>query len=100
MNCGDVITAAAGTYSNSSFAAGEWGTVTCAANNSAAWVKCATFDACKISVAAGGSSPGMHIDNSYWACRDLRLPWRGLRLTTENASGRSRAPSTLLRFIT
>ena len=42
-----------------------------------AWVKCATFDACKISVAAGGSSPGMHIDNSYWGVQGFEVAVAG-----------------------
>src|ERR1700688_834034 len=49
VNCGDVITAAASTaYAAANFTSGKWGTVTCAGGNNVAWLKCATFDACKI----------------------------------------------------
>ncbi len=63
VNCGDVITAAAGTYSASNFNIGNWGTVTCPAGNNVAWLKCATFDACKIS--ASGTQ-GMKVTASFW----------------------------------
>jgi hypothetical protein len=64
LNCGDVIVAAASTgYSESNFYTGKWGTVTCAAGNNVAWLKCATFDACKISTNA---NQGMWVDKSYW----------------------------------
>jgi hypothetical protein len=36
--------------------------VTCAANNSVAWLKCATFAACTISSTSGG----IYVDKSYW----------------------------------
>src|SRR5580704_5903953 len=51
VNCGDTITAAAGTYSQSNFTSGKWGTVTCAGGNNVAWLICGTFDGCKISTA-------------------------------------------------
>ena len=63
LNCGDVIIASAGTYSFSNFGNGKWGTVTCAAGNSVAWLVCATFDACKISA---GANFAMDLDHSYW----------------------------------
>jgi hypothetical protein len=67
VNCGDVILAAASTsyvYSNFNY---NWGTVTCPAGNNVAWLKCAAFDACKITVSVGGlSNHGMSINNSYW----------------------------------
>ena len=63
LNCGDVIVAAAGQYNNANFYTGKWGTVTCAAGNSVAWLKCATFDACKIHAT---SNQGMWVDKSYW----------------------------------
>src|SRR5713101_5055172 len=67
VNCGDVIVAAASTaYSYTSFGY-NWGSVTCPAGNNVAWLKCVTFDACKITVSAGGdSNHGMSINNSYW----------------------------------
>src|ERR1039458_10071105 len=49
VNCGDVIVAAASTaYSAANFY-GTFGTVTCATGNNVAWLKCTTFDACKLS---------------------------------------------------
>lgn len=64
VDCGDVILAAPSTaYSASNFATGAWGTVTCPAGNSVAWLKCATFDTCKISSSA---LAGMWVDQSYW----------------------------------
>jgi hypothetical protein len=74
LNCGDVITAAAGTYATSSFSSGNWGTVTCAANNNVAWVKCATFDACKIS--ASGTF-GMFLTKSYWGVQGFEITSTG-----------------------
>jgi len=64
VNCGDVILAAPSTaYSASNFATGAWGTVTCPAGNSVAWLRCATFDTCRIS---SSSLAGMWVDQSYW----------------------------------
>jgi hypothetical protein len=62
LNCGDTITASAGTYATYIFTSG-FGTVTCSAGNNVAWVQCATFDACKISPTTGD---GMDINASYW----------------------------------
>jgi hypothetical protein len=63
VNCGDVISAVPGTYSASNFNIGDWGPVSCPAGNNVAWLKCATFDACKIS--ASGTQ-GMKITASFW----------------------------------
>ncbi len=63
LNCGDVIIASAGNYSNANFYTGKWGTVNCPAGNNVAWVKCATFDTCKVYASA---NQGMWIDKSYW----------------------------------
>ena len=63
VNCGDTITAAAGTYSSGNFQSGKWGMVTCSAGNNVAWLKCATFDACKVTATA---SDAMWVDQSYW----------------------------------
>jgi len=41
-----------------------WGTVTCFSSN-VAWLICATFDACKISVPSG-TLDGMRVSASYW----------------------------------
>jgi hypothetical protein len=40
-----------------------WGTVSCPAGNNVAWLKCETFDTCKISAT---SYQGMYVDASYW----------------------------------
>src|SRR6266702_8028290 len=64
LNCGDVIVAAASTsYSATNFYTGKWGTVNCSAGNNVAWLKCATFDACKIYTT---NNQGMWVDKSYW----------------------------------
>jgi hypothetical protein len=77
VNCGDVIIAAASTsYSAANFGYGKWGTVSCPAGNNVAWLKCATFDACKISTS---SSAGMIVDASYWGVQ-------GWEATTTNTS--------------
>lgn len=66
LACGNTVTASAGSYSNANFGPGEWGAVTCAAENNVAWLKCATFDACKIDVPPGSSNPGMYVDQPFW----------------------------------
>lgn len=65
LNCGDTITAAAGTYAASSFNA-TFGTVTCAAGNNVAWLQCATFDACKVSANAAPGLAVISVNASYW----------------------------------
>jgi hypothetical protein len=71
VNCGDVIIAAASTsYSAADFGSGEWGTVSCPAGNNVAWLKCATFDACKITAT---SSDGMWINKSYWGVQGWEI---------------------------
>ena len=66
VNCGDTITSAASTsYSAVNFASGKWGTVTCPAGNNVAWLKCATFDGCKISGLTSLQN-GMTVSASYW----------------------------------
>ncbi len=65
LNCGDTIIAAAGNYSSTNLTAGKWGSVNCPAGNDVAWVQCATFDTCKVSVTSG-VNPAVWIDKSYW----------------------------------
>jgi hypothetical protein len=66
VNCGDVIIASASAvYSAANFYSGKWGSVECPAGNNVAWLKCATFDACKISVSSG-TLDGMRVSASYW----------------------------------
>ena len=76
VNCGDNIIAAAGTYAAGSFNTGSWGTVNCPSGSNVAWVRCATFDACKISSTSG---QGMWIDESYWGVA-------GFEVTTTTAA--------------
>ncbi len=72
VNCGDVIIAAASTsYSSADFASGKWGVVNCPAGNNVAWVKCATFDACKITATSG--EDGMHITGNYWGVQGWEI---------------------------
>jgi hypothetical protein len=74
VNCGDTITAAAGTYSTNNFGSGKWGTVTCAGGNNVAWVICATFDACKITAVG---TQGMKISASYWGVQGFEATGSG-----------------------
>jgi len=67
LNCGDVIIAApSSSYSGDHFTTGNWGNVACSPGDTAnvAWLKCATFDACKITVSSDDNS--FYIDKSYW----------------------------------
>lgn len=65
LTCGSTITAAASTsYLASTFTSGNWGTVSCPGTADVVWIKCVTFDACKISDATG--TGGFNIDQSYW----------------------------------
>ena len=75
VNCGDVLTAEAGTYSSGNFQSWEWGIVTCAAGNNVAWVKCATFDGCKINSPSG--QPGIQIGKSYWGVQGFEVTTSG-----------------------
>ncbi len=66
LTCGDVIIAApSNNYAASSFAGGKWGKVTCAGRNNVAWLKCASFDACKIRITSG-TLDGMRVSASFW----------------------------------
>jgi hypothetical protein len=76
VNCGDTITAAAGTYANANFITNQWGTVTCPANNNVAWLICATFDACKINATSAGQG-GIWIDESYWGVQGWEVTVTG-----------------------
>jgi hypothetical protein len=75
VNCGDVIMAASGTYSNANFYTGKWGTVTCAAGNNVAWLECAAFDTCKIDATDGNQ--GMWVDQSYWGVQGWEVTTSG-----------------------
>lgn len=65
MTCGSVIQAAASTsYAEANFYQSNWGAVDCPASNDVVWLKCVTFDACKIT--SGGGNPGIYVDANYW----------------------------------
>jgi hypothetical protein len=75
VKCGDVLMAIEGAYSNTNFQSYDWGTVTCPAGNNVAWIKCATFDACKISSTNGKS--GVQIGKSYWGIQGFEATTTG-----------------------
>jgi len=71
LNCGDVILAAASTaYAPANFSYNKWGMVTCAAGNNVSWLKCVTFDACKMRIT---STDGFHVDNNYWGVQGFEV---------------------------
>ena len=66
VNCGDVILAApSAAYMATNFRPGMWGVVSCPAGNNVAWLKCANFDACKITINTAGHN-AMTPTQSYW----------------------------------
>src|SRR5215469_2975064 len=70
LNCGDVIVAKPGFYSNANFYTGRWGRVNCPGGNNVAWLSCETFDGCKINASA---NQGMWIDQSYWGVQGWEI---------------------------
>ena len=58
-----MILAAAGNYDSANFWNDKWGHVNCPAKNNVAWLKCATFDTCKISSTARAD---MFVSASFW----------------------------------
>jgi hypothetical protein len=80
LNCGDVVTAAAGTYTYSNFGATSWGTVTCTAGNNVAWLACVTFDACVITT--NGTVNGMVPNSSYWGVQGWQFNMTGSPTST------------------
>jgi len=73
LSCGDVIAAAASTsYASGNFQ--NFGAVSCPSGNNVAWLKCATFDACKISTS--GQS-GMTVNQSYWGVQGWEVTTSG-----------------------
>jgi hypothetical protein len=75
LRCGDVIIALASTsYDSSNFNSGHWGNVSCPDNNNVAWLKCATFDGCKLY----SGSEGIYVDHSYWGVQGWEVNvWGG-----------------------
>jgi len=64
LNCGDEIIATESTaYDANNFIFNKWGPVNCSGHG-VAWLKCNTFDACKIIGASG--SGGMVVTASHW----------------------------------
>jgi len=57
-------------YSSAHFNSGNWGTVGCSAGNNVAWLKCETFDGCKV-LAHG--TPGFYVDKSYWGIQGFEV---------------------------
>jgi hypothetical protein len=70
LNCGDLIVAKGGSYSNGNFYTGKWGRVNCPAGNNVAWLICETFDACRINASA---NQGMWVDQSYWGVQGWEI---------------------------
>ena len=70
LNCGDEIIATPSTaYDSANFNSGKWGTVSCPSGNSVAWLKCATFDGCKIY----STKFGVYVDKSYWGVQGFEV---------------------------
>jgi hypothetical protein len=81
LNCGDTILAAPGTnYQQGNFADGQWGAVTCSPGSAAdvAWLKCATFDGCKL---AATNQNGMWVTASYWGVQGWEVSAIGEQAT-------------------
>lgn len=79
LNCGDLISAAASTaYVSSNFSSSSWGVVSCPSSNNVAWLKCATFDACKITETGGAYV--MNVGQSFWGVQG----WELSATTTDN----------------
>lgn len=76
LNCGDVILAQPGNYNSANFYNQKWGVVNCPSKNDVAWLKCATFDTCKISTA---TQHGMFVSGSFWGVQ-------GWEITTTSTS--------------
>jgi hypothetical protein len=79
VNCGNTIIALPSmSYSASNFGSGQWGTVNCPypASN-VAWLKCQTFDGCKINASSAFAQPIMGISNSYWGIEGWEVTSEG-----------------------
>jgi hypothetical protein len=67
LNCGDTIIASVSNAYNYWQFDYTFGPVSCPAGNNVAWLKCATFDGCKIHVTVDSPyAMGMVVNNSYW----------------------------------
>jgi hypothetical protein len=77
LNCGDTILASPSTaYQQNNFEYGQWGTVTCSAGAAAnvAWLKCATFDGCKLTAT---NQDAMWVTASYWGVQGWEVTATG-----------------------
>jgi hypothetical protein len=78
VNCGDVISAAPGTYAPLT----QFGTVNCPEAAGVAWLSCAKFDACKIRVTSGGQyAAAVQIGTSNWGVQG----WEASTVSTAGA---------------
>jgi len=77
LNCGDVILALASTsYNSYYFNSGHWGNVSCPAGNNVAWLKCETFDGCKMY----SNIEGVFVDRSFWGVQGFEVNiWGGAK---------------------
>lgn len=70
LNCGDTIIALPSTsYDAYNFNSSHWGYVSCPNNNNVAWVKCQTFDGCKMYT----NVEGINVDRSYWGVQGFEV---------------------------
>ena len=67
-----IVAAASTSYVASNFY--TWGTVSCPGGNNVAWLKCATFDACKITVS---NANGIAINKNYWGVQGWEVAASG-----------------------
>jgi Chitobiase/beta-hexosaminidase C-terminal domain len=77
VNCGDMIIAASSTaYDQQNFTQGKWGPVTCApgATANVAWLKCETFDSCKLTA---NYQNAMWVTSSYWGVQGWEVSATG-----------------------
>jgi hypothetical protein len=93
VNCGDLILAAAGNYSPANLTYGKWGKVACPAGNNVAWLKCVTFDACKVSAGASGFD-GISVTASYWGVQG----WEATATTETSACFKAYPPSATVEI--
>lgn len=68
-----ILIAAAGTYSSANFQYYDWGACTSAGD--LCWLKCVTFDACKISTTDG--TAGIQVGASYWGVQGFEITTGG-----------------------
>ena len=79
VQCGDVIVAAPSTaYFFGNFGGGHWGSVNCPSGNAVAWLQCATFDGCKITVPANTQAFGMNVSANYWGVQGWEISSPGV----------------------